>query len=258
MQIGAITNQIDVAQLALIAFFLFFLGLVFYLQRESNREGVPLENAAGERTNNTGLSGLPSTKTFRLPHGGTISAPRNEPYEPLPMSTSAGFIGAPIEPLGDGMLSGLGPAAYANRADVPDRQFFDGTPRIVPLRLDNELGLAREDYDPRGMIIVGADDEVAGTISDVWVDRSEGVVRYLEVALVADLGGRRVLVPMPMCDIQGHHGRVKVQLIMGEQFANVPALRSPDQITLLEEDKVMAYFGGGLLYASAARSEPLI
>ena len=46
--------------------------------------------------------------------------------------------------------------------------------------------------------------------------------------------------------------------ITAAQFADVPTIRRDDQITLLEEDKVMAYFAGGHLYATAARSEPLI
>jgi photosynthetic reaction center H subunit len=141
---------------------------------------------------------------------------------------------------------------------VPDAQFYGGTPRIVPLRADNELSLATEDPDPRGMAVVGADDAVAGTVSDVWVDRSEGMVRYLEVALVAELGGRRVLLPMPMADIQGKRRRVKVYLIMGAQFADVPGVKSPDQVSMLEEDMISAYYGGGMLYASLARAEPLI
>jgi photosynthetic reaction center H subunit len=38
----------------------------------------------------------------------------------------------------------------------------------------------------------------------------------------------------------------------------VPATRSPDQVTKLEEEKISAYYGGGTLYADPARSEPLI
>jgi photosynthetic reaction center H subunit len=30
------------------------------------------------------------------------------------------------------------------------------------------------------------------------------------------------------------------------------------QVTLLEEDRIAGYFGGGTLYATPARSEPLI
>ena len=51
---------------------------------------------------------------------------------------------------------------------------------------------------------------------------------------------------------------MRVRAILAEQFAQIPALASPDQITLLEEDRITAYFGGGTLYATPARSEPLL
>jgi photosynthetic reaction center H subunit len=53
-------------------------------------------------------------------------------------------------------------------------------------------------------------------------------------------------------------GRVLVQSILGRQFADAPVLASPDQVTKLEEDKIVGYFGGGKLYATAARQEPLL
>jgi photosynthetic reaction center H subunit len=258
MQIGAITQQIDVAQLVLVAFALFFFGLVFYLQRESNREGLPLVNDYGQRTDKTGLSGMPAEKTFILPHGGKVTAPRFEPEQRIPASNSASFISAPLDPVGNKLLSGMGPAAYAQRADTPDVQYEDGSPRIVPLRVATELWIAEEDTDPRGAIVVGADDAIAGTVSDVWVDRGEKIIRYLEVQTVAELGSRRVLMPMEVCDVQDANDRVKCYLIMGAQFADAPFPKNPDQVTLLEEDMIVAYFGGGLLYATPSRQEPLI
>jgi photosynthetic reaction center H subunit len=258
MQIGAITQQIDVAQLVLVAFALFFFGLVFYLQRESNREGLPLVDDYGQLTNNKGLSGMPAPKVFILPHGGIVTAPRLEPEERIAASNSASFISAPLDPLGNKLLSGMGPAAYARRADVPDVQWGDGLPRIVPLRVATDLSIAEEDTDPRGGIVVGADDAIAGTVSDIWVDRGEKIIRYLEIQTVAELGARRVLVPMEMVDVQNAKDRIKVYLILGAQFADVPGLKNPDQVTLLEEDMICAYYGGGLLYATPSRQEPLI
>jgi photosynthetic reaction center H subunit len=38
----------------------------------------------------------------------------------------------------------------------------------------------------------------------------------------------------------------------------VPVLSSPDQVTLDEEERVCAYYGGGFLYATPARAEALI
>ena len=47
-----------------------------------------------------------------------------------------------------------------------------------------------------------------------------------------------------------------VKSILASQFADVPGIKNPDQITLLEEDKICAYYGGGTLYATPARAEP--
>jgi photosynthetic reaction center H subunit len=51
---------------------------------------------------------------------------------------------------------------------------------------------------------------------------------------------------------------IKVESILANQFALVPGLKSQDQITLLEEEKIMAYYGAGTLYATPERQEPLI
>ena len=258
MGTGAITSQIDVAQLALIAFTLFFFGLVFYLQRENNREGLPLVDDFGRKTDKTGMSGLPSDKVFITAHQGNIVVPRREPEQSIRALNSATFISSPLQPIGNKLLSGLGPAAYAQRADIPDPDYFNGMPRIVPMRVAPETSVSPDDVDPRGMTVVGADDAVAGTVHELWVDRTEGILRYMEVALVPALGSRRVLVPLNMIDIQENNARIKVQLILGAQFADVPGLKNPDEITMLEEEKIFGYFGGGLLYATPDRSEPLI
>ena len=47
-----------------------------------------------------------------------------------------------------------------------------------------------------------------------------------------------------------------VYALMAHQFGNVPATKSALEITLLEEEKIMAYFGAGLLYAEPSRLEP--
>ena len=118
-----------------------------------------------------------------------------------------------------------------------------------------ERGSADTARDPRGFAVIGADGVVAGTVRDVWVDRSEVLIRYLEVEVK---GGKRVLLPMPFAKINQGKGTVKVESILGSQFASAPTLSSPDRITLLEEDKVVAYYGGGILYAEPSRQEPLL
>jgi photosynthetic reaction center H subunit len=69
-------------------------------------------------------------------------------------------------------------------------------------------------------------------------------------------GGRRVLLPINFARIR--KDQVDVRAIFGEHFAAVPATRSADQVTQLEEEKIMAYFGAGLLYATPSRLDPLI
>jgi photosynthetic reaction center H subunit len=45
---------------------------------------------------------------------------------------------------------------------------------------------------------------------------------------------------------------------LAAQFENVPALKHPEQITRLEEEKICAYYGAGTLYATPERQEPLV
>ena len=97
-----------------------------------------------------------------------------------------------------------------------------------------------------------ADGEVAGTVSDLWIDTAEMMFRYVEIDLAN--GGRRVLMPINFARIKAHG--LFVYALMAHQFGNVPATKSAQEITLLEEEKIMAYFGAGLLYAEPSRLEP--
>ena len=170
-----------------------------------------------------------------------------------------GFNGSPLVPTGNPMIDGVGPASWANRADEPDRTFH-GAPKIVPMRLDPTFSVAKGDPDPRGLPVEAADKVTAGTVMELWVDRAEPQVRYYEVQLSGS--ERRIMLPAgfvqwPNFGLWGND-RLLVKSITAAQFADLPTIRRDDQITLLEEDKVMAYFAGGHLYATAARSEPLI
>ena len=256
---GAITGYIDVAQLTLYAFWIFFAGLILYLRREDKREGYPLRSERSGAIIVQGFPPLPAPKAFLLQGGGTIMAPRPEEATPgVPARAAEEWAGSPLVPTGDAMVDAIGPAAYALRADAPDMMFGCQDPRLVPLRADPDFFLAEEDPDPRGMIVVGADNRQAGTVTDAWVDRSEAIVRYLEVRVDYAAAARNVLVPMTMLQIDAGRRRVFVRAITAQQFANVPALRDPDRVTLREEDRIMAYYGGGTLYATASRAEPLL
>jgi photosynthetic reaction center H subunit len=262
MESGAITGYIDVAQLVLYAFWIFFAGLVIYLRREDKREGYPLESDRSERSGGRvrvqGFPAIPDPKAFLLPHGGVVMAPRPQgPERELRATPSAPWPGAPLEPTGNPMLDGVGPAAYADRADVPDLT-WDGRPKIVPLRVAGDHVVEARDPDPRGMAVVGADGEAGGTVRDLWVDRSEPQFRYLEVDIPTATGLRRTLVPMLLVRVDARRRRVVVDSVMGRHFADAPGLASPDQVTLREEDRLCAYFGSGNLYADPSRQGPVL
>ncbi|MBC7770028.1 MAG: photosynthetic reaction center subunit H [Phycisphaerales bacterium] len=249
---------LDVAEWVLYGFFLFFFGLVVYLRREDRREGYPLEDdVSGRHEPLGGLLFTAQPKVFRLPHdGGTVTKPNAaRDTREVNARRTAPWAGSPLEPIGDPMLAGVGPGAYAERARTPDLMLH-GAPRLAPLRAAEDFYLDKHDPDPRGMIVVGADNAEAGTVSDVWVDRSEYLIRYLEVELPGAGGPRRVLLPMPLAKIQRSRRRVQVQAILGSQFTSVPTLANPDQITRDEEERVSAYYGAGVLYATPGRVEP--
>ena len=69
---------------------------------------------------------------------------------------------------------------------------------------------------------------------------------------------KRVLLPMPFAKIDRYRGKVRVHAILGSQFADVPVTKSLDQVTKLEEDRIVGYYGAGTLYATPARQEPLL
>jgi photosynthetic reaction center H subunit len=258
MQAGAITNSIDVAQLTLYAFWIFFAGLILYLRREDKREGYPLSSDRSEHVDVIGFPALPAPKTFLLGNGKSRQAPRDEAPETRAIEPAAGWPGAPFLPTGNPMLDGVGTAAYAMRADEPDHAWDDGKPKIVPLRAAPEYALASEDPDLIGWNVVGADGDVAGSILDVWIDRSEMIIRYLEVALTVPATARTVLLPAGFAELASRSRQVRVGALLAAQFADVPTTRRPDEVTLREEDRICGYYGGGLMYATPERAEPLL
>jgi photosynthetic reaction center H subunit len=153
------------------------------------------------------------------------------------------------------MLDGVGPGSYADREDVPELT-MENIPCIVPLRVAKGTYLEERDPDPRGMNVIGADREIAGVVTDVWVDRAEALIRYLEVQVAGS--DKKVLLPLPFAKVDSPRGRVSVNALLGKQFANVPTTKSANQVTKLEEDKIVGYYGAGTLYATPLRQEPIL
>ncbi len=254
---AAFFGEFDLASLAIWLFWGFFALLIFYIQRENMREGYPLENDDGTESANQGPFPVPEDKTFKLPHGrGELTVPSGQRPDrtDIAMRQTSVVNGYPFEPTGDPLVDGVGPAAWANREDEPELDGH-GHPKIVPMSR-NEAFRHASGPDPRGMPVVAGDGEVVGTVTDMWIDEPEQLVRYLQFDLDPKWGTGSRLVPLTLARIW--FGKVKVNSIYGKHFANVPKIASDTQITKLEEEKVSAYFGGGHLYADAKRLEPQI
>ena len=253
--IGSITSYIDLAQIILYAFWVFFAGLIYYLALENHREGYPMDTGFHSRAVATGWP-IPDPKTFKLENGKTITVPdltRKEP--PLNAAPSTTAWDSALEPKTDGMSDAVGPGAYSMREDAPELNSH-GKPLIQPLRIASEYGVAKQDIDPRGLPVIGGDGKQGGIVKDIWIDSAEMMFRYLEVETSTPTGARRVLLPIPFTRVR--RNQIEVNSIYGLHFAGVPVTRSPDQVTKLEEEKISAYYGGGTLYADPARGEPLI
>jgi photosynthetic reaction center H subunit len=239
----------DLAQLSLYLFWLFFVGLVIYLQRENNREVFPLQTESGEVSNNQGMPSTPEeSKTFKLPHGrgnALVPDPNRENRE-LALEQNNVANGAPLMPTGDPMVDGIGAAAWSDRRDVPELDGH-GKAKLQPMRqVDGfEVSAGR---DPRNLNVVSADKKVVGKVLDMWVDVPEQLVRYLEVQLNDK---STCLLPVPLTKINSNS--VDVNSLYGKHFSKIPKTRSQSEVTLLEEDKISAFVGGGNLYASYDR-----
>lgn len=269
MNAAYIAGTFDVAELAFLLFFGFFIALVFYLNKESRREGYPLEDEITGAVENDGRLFDGAKKVFPLPHGRGTYIPEDVARDDVNVAGVQTFhaAGAPWAPTGDAMADGMGPAAWANRAKYPDLT-FDGRPRIVPIAASHELIIAPQDPQLIGWPVMAADKQMVGKVSDIWVDQSEHIIRYLEVETTT---GKKVLAPMFVAAVHGNGlldavlpfvedkpKFVEIDAITAAQFETAPMLETPGIITRYEEDRVMAYFGGGYMYATPERAEAWI
>ncbi|WP_167591724.1 photosynthetic reaction center subunit H [Jiella endophytica] len=254
------TEQLDIPLLLVILFFLFFLGLVYYLRGEDKREGYPLESdrtlGTGGRMKVVGFPPIPAPKVFRLMHGGTVMAPRPEPARELAAFSAYEFPGSPIMPSGDPLVDGIGPASYALKSDTPDLT-VDGSLKLTPLRNHPHYRLEETGIDPIGMRVVTRDGFDVGTVADVWINAHEYFPRYLEIDANVESGGRRVLAPFAFANIRKGLGIVRFGQLTRSQFSRIPPLASADQITMREEDRLNGYFAGGAFYDGSPTEDAL-
>jgi photosynthetic reaction center H subunit len=71
-------------------------------------------------------------------------------------------------------------------------------------------------------------------------------------------GGDHVLLPQHYAQINRRRRWVRVGSITSAQFQTVPRIKDPETVTLLEEEKLVAYYAGGLMYATPKRQGPLL
>ena len=241
-------SNFDLAQLCLYLFWAFFIGLVIYLQKENNREGFPLETETGDTAFSQGPYSPTNPKTFKLPHGrGEVTVPNGKgDTRKLNLEVTNVANGSPLSPTGDPMDDGVGAAAWAERRDVPELDAH-GHSKIRPMSdlKGFEVSAGR---DPRGMSVLSADKIAVGTVTDMWIDVPEQLVRYLEIKLT---DGSSRLLPMPLSKINPKS--VDVHALYGKHFPKVPSNKKKKEVTMLEEEKICAYYTGGKLYAAYDR-----
>ncbi|MBD3665031.1 photosynthetic reaction center subunit H [Sulfitobacter sp. TSTF-M16] len=250
-------GNFDLASAAIWLFWIFFALLIFYLQTENMREGYPLETDDGQTAPNQGPFPVPKDKTFILPHDrGELTVPSGQRGDrsDLAMEQTSKAAGSPFVPTGDPMVDGIGPAAWAPRRDVPELDAH-GHAKIKPMSSLPDFAVSAG-RDPRGKVVVTGDGEVIGRVTDMWVDVPEQLVRFLTMDLNPEGSGKTRLIPINFARVQSD--RVTVRSIYAEQAEGIPTIKGTDEVTLLEEEKIMAYYGGGTLYADPARSEPCI
>ena len=248
MNFGAFTQQIDLAQLLIVAFVLFFFGLVYYIRGEDKREGYPLEEAIptlGHRI--VGFPTLREPKTYERLEGGTVTLPQEYERRELPVRPRAFFPGAPLYPVGEPLTAGVGPGAYTLRRAEPF-VMADGSPQLEPLRKATDYTCVDPDLDPRGRRVFAADLKPVGRVTDIWIDKGSKILRYIEVALDGDPRPR--LLPIFYANVPRDSDLLTTTVLKAAQFTLAPILKSPDTITAREEDRVNAFFAGGHMYST--------
>ena len=245
--IGSFTQHIDLPQVLLVAFGLFFAALVVYLQGESKREGYPLEEAIPTvRHRIVGYPDMPPKKTYKLLDGEVSVLPQEYERRDLSASVRSRAPGMPIYPVGDPLLAGIGPGSYTLRRDEP-WTMHDGTLQLEPLREATDYTCVDPDLDPRGMVVFGSDFKRAGVVFDLWIDKESKILRYIEISLEG--AAERRLVPIFYAVISGRAKEIRVTCLKADQLAKAPILRDPDSITAREEDRVNGFFAGGHMYS---------
>jgi photosynthetic reaction center H subunit len=250
MPLGSLTYHIDLAETALVVFFLAFLGAVWFLRRLDKLEGYPMKASPFDSQTSEGFPLPPDPQPYLLNEGGVTFAPHHYPQPPTSVKPLYPFAGTPLVPVGNPLLTPLGPGAWVMRRDEP-MLTEEGKLMLQPLRKLPEWSVEEGEADPRGMTVFDRRWIKVGVVHDIWVDRAIKIMRLLEVELRPGLApgdSGRVLVPIFHTEIQERAREVRVTALRGHQFADTPMPAAPDRITAREEDRLNAYFAAGRFY----------
>jgi len=73
-----------------------------------------------------------------------------------------------------------------------------------------------------------------------------------------DDGSGPVLLPMNFLTIKAKLRETRTNTITTAQFSDVPRTKDPQTITMIENKKIMGYYGAGLFYSTPDRTKPLM
>lgn len=257
---GQISEQIDLPTLAVWIFILFFVGLVFWLQVQSKREGYPLRASPFTTESMDGFPPPPEKAlTYLLNEGGTTEAPHYYPQPPTTAVPVHRFDGTAFSPVGNPLLAGIGPGSWVMKKDAPALT-ERGDLLLQPLTLLPEWSIEAADADPHGMIVFDRRWTEIGRVTEVWIDRGSKIVRMLEVQLhdefrAGQMPGR-ILVPIFQTAIKEKARTIRVAALWAHQFADVPIPARPDMITGPEEERLNAYYAAGEFYRNSPLTTP--
>ena len=264
---ASFTSTFDVAELAFYVFVLFFLALVFYLRREDKREGYPLEFGPLRPRRPGDRAGLPVPARAEEVHpaaraGGAGGTARARPFR-HPRARADNWPGAPLVPA---RRSDAG----RRRIRLLRRALRRAGRHLRPARARRSCRCGRrrattspnDDPDPRGMEVVAPTAIVAGTVADVWIDRSETFVHFLEVDVAPFLGAQRprALVPIRLARIDAKRRRVTLKSVLARPDRGGARHQGPgaDHHARGGPDRRLLRRRAPLRHARARPTEPLL
>ncbi len=159
---------------------LFFAGLIWYLRQEDRREGYPLESGSRRRREAARLA--VSSRAEDLPPrrrlDGAGARPIRPDARPLNAAKTEPWPGAPYRADRRSAAGRRRPGLLGGAARLPYKT-AEGHDLIAPLRVATNYAVAPEGGNPLGFTVIGGDRKAAGTVKDIWVDRSESMAALL-------------------------------------------------------------------------------